>query len=256
MLLAVAARPHVAFLWPRRKRRFSDLQRTPENEELSGVVIFRAEASLLYFNADHVRQVVSERLENCRRLGWSFAVLPGADHRCRRRAHARRHAPIWQNAPSRCACPGSRPRTTCSAPRDWSIGRGIRPAYDRGSSAGQLRSSRALAAHQAKRHWQPGKVDEHPLARRRFQQPQSHACGLVDSAGNKRELASATGMTIPGRCTDYRRRGDSSRSATITAAGHHRNRTSRLDWVGYDLVAAMASGTPGTLFGSCPCSRC
>jgi anti-anti-sigma factor len=59
MLLAGAARPHVAFLGRiPGTRRYSDLDRHPDNEVLPGIVIFRAESSLLYFNVDHVRQVV------------------------------------------------------------------------------------------------------------------------------------------------------------------------------------------------------
>jgi len=64
MLLAGAARPHVAFLGRiPGTRRYSDLQRHPDNEPVPGVVIFRTEASLLYFNVDHVRQVVRDRLQ-------------------------------------------------------------------------------------------------------------------------------------------------------------------------------------------------
>ena len=63
MLLAGAARPHVAFLGRiPGTRRYSDLERHPDNEVLPGIVIFRVESSLLYFNADHVRQVVGARL--------------------------------------------------------------------------------------------------------------------------------------------------------------------------------------------------
>jgi high affinity sulfate transporter 1 len=64
MLLAGAARPHVAFLGriPGTKR-FSDLARHPDNESLAGIVIFRTESSLLYFNAEHVRQIVWDRLQ-------------------------------------------------------------------------------------------------------------------------------------------------------------------------------------------------
>ena len=51
MLLAGAARPHVAFLG------------RIHNEAVPGVVIFRAESSLLYFNAEHVRQVVWDKLQ-------------------------------------------------------------------------------------------------------------------------------------------------------------------------------------------------
>jgi high affinity sulfate transporter 1 len=63
-LLAGAARPHVAFLGRiPSTRRYSDLERHPDNEELPGIVIFRVESSVLYFNAEHVRQVVWERLQ-------------------------------------------------------------------------------------------------------------------------------------------------------------------------------------------------
>jgi MFS superfamily sulfate permease-like transporter len=69
MLIAGVARPHVAFLGRiPGTRRFSDLQRHPDNEALPGVVIFRTESSLLYFNAEHVRQVVWARLEATPRL--------------------------------------------------------------------------------------------------------------------------------------------------------------------------------------------
>jgi high affinity sulfate transporter 1 len=57
MLLRRAARPHVAFLGriPGTKR-YSDLERNPDNELVPGVILFRVEASALYFNAEHVRQ--------------------------------------------------------------------------------------------------------------------------------------------------------------------------------------------------------
>jgi anti-anti-sigma factor len=64
MLLAGAARPHVAFLGRiPGTRRYSDLERHADNEVLPGIVIFRTESSLLYFNADHVRQVVWAKLQ-------------------------------------------------------------------------------------------------------------------------------------------------------------------------------------------------
>jgi high affinity sulfate transporter 1 len=56
VLLATAARPHVAFLGRiPGTHRFSDLERHPDNEVIPGVLVFRIEASLLYFNVDHVR---------------------------------------------------------------------------------------------------------------------------------------------------------------------------------------------------------
>jgi high affinity sulfate transporter 1 len=64
MLLASAARPHVAFLGRiPGTRRYSDLERHPDNERLPGIEVFRVESSLLYFNVDHVRRVVWQRLE-------------------------------------------------------------------------------------------------------------------------------------------------------------------------------------------------
>lgn len=63
MLLATAARPNVAFLGRiPGSRRYSDLERHPDNENVPGVLIFRVEASLLYFNIDHVRTIVWARI--------------------------------------------------------------------------------------------------------------------------------------------------------------------------------------------------
>ncbi|MBP1686827.1 MAG: sulfate transporter [Deltaproteobacteria bacterium] len=63
LLLRRAAAPHVAFLGRiPNTRRFSDLARHPDNELIDGVLIFRVEAALLYFNADHVQRAVLDRL--------------------------------------------------------------------------------------------------------------------------------------------------------------------------------------------------
>ena len=40
------------------RHRYSDLERHPDNELIPGVLLFRVEASLLYFNVDHVRNRV------------------------------------------------------------------------------------------------------------------------------------------------------------------------------------------------------
>jgi high affinity sulfate transporter 1 len=64
MLIAGVSRPHVAFLARiPGTRRYSDLERHPDNESLPGVLIFRVESSLLYFNAEHVHGVVWARLQ-------------------------------------------------------------------------------------------------------------------------------------------------------------------------------------------------
>jgi len=63
LLIRRASRPHVAFLGRiAGTRRFSDRERHPDNELIPGVLIFRPEASLLYFNMDHVRDTIAERV--------------------------------------------------------------------------------------------------------------------------------------------------------------------------------------------------
>jgi len=63
MLLRRAADPHVAFLGRiPGTRRFSDLARHPDNELIEGVLAFRVESSLLYFNAENVLRAVLGRL--------------------------------------------------------------------------------------------------------------------------------------------------------------------------------------------------
>jgi MFS superfamily sulfate permease-like transporter len=62
MVLGRVARPHVAFLGRiSGTDRFSDAARHPENEALPGVLAFRVEASLVYFNVDHVLETVLRR---------------------------------------------------------------------------------------------------------------------------------------------------------------------------------------------------
>jgi high affinity sulfate transporter 1 len=62
-LLRRASRPHVAFLGRiPGARRFSDMARHSDNEPVPGALLFRTEASLLYFNADHVREAVMKRV--------------------------------------------------------------------------------------------------------------------------------------------------------------------------------------------------
>lgn len=59
MLLWRGSKPHVAFLGRiPGTNRYSDLARHPENEPLPGVLAFRVQSSLLYFNADHVFETI------------------------------------------------------------------------------------------------------------------------------------------------------------------------------------------------------
>jgi SulP family sulfate permease len=65
MLLRRAAGPHVAFLGRiPGTRRFSDLQRHPDNERIEGVLAFRVESSLLYFNVENVMRAVLDELRS------------------------------------------------------------------------------------------------------------------------------------------------------------------------------------------------
>lgn len=63
LLLARVSQPHVAFLGriPGTEQ-YSDMERHPDNEPLSGVLVFRPEASLIYVNADAVLQAVLNRI--------------------------------------------------------------------------------------------------------------------------------------------------------------------------------------------------
>jgi high affinity sulfate transporter 1 len=62
-LLRQASRPHVAFLGRiPGTRRFSDRERHPDNQLVPGVLIFRPESSLIYFNVDNICEAITERL--------------------------------------------------------------------------------------------------------------------------------------------------------------------------------------------------
>jgi MFS superfamily sulfate permease-like transporter len=63
LLIRRASRPHVAFLGRiPGTRRFSDRERHPDNELIPGVLIFRPESGLMYFNMDHVRDRIVDRV--------------------------------------------------------------------------------------------------------------------------------------------------------------------------------------------------
>jgi MFS superfamily sulfate permease-like transporter len=63
LLIRRASQPHVAFLGRiAGTRRFSDRERHPDNELTPGVLVFRPESSIIYFNMDHVRDTIIERV--------------------------------------------------------------------------------------------------------------------------------------------------------------------------------------------------
>ncbi len=65
LLIRRAARPQVAFLGRIPGTRvFSDIERSPDNESVAGVLVFRVEASLLYFNVEHVIDAVWSKIRS------------------------------------------------------------------------------------------------------------------------------------------------------------------------------------------------
>lgn len=62
LLIRRGSRPHVAVLGRiPGTRRFSDQERHPDNELIPGLLIFRPESGILYFNMDHVRDTIVNR---------------------------------------------------------------------------------------------------------------------------------------------------------------------------------------------------
>jgi len=62
-LLRRASRPHVALLGRiPGTNRFSDRERHPNNQLIPGIMIFRPESNLIYFNIDHVRELIADRV--------------------------------------------------------------------------------------------------------------------------------------------------------------------------------------------------
>ncbi len=81
LLIRRASRPHVAFLGRiPGTRRYSDIERHPDNEPVGGVIIFRPEGSLVYFNADHVRDAVLEKVRGTRDVHAVVCDLSASPH--------------------------------------------------------------------------------------------------------------------------------------------------------------------------------
>jgi len=65
LLIRRAAHPHVAFLGRiPGTRAYSDIERNPDNEPVADALIFRVEASLLYFNVEHVRDALWQKIRS------------------------------------------------------------------------------------------------------------------------------------------------------------------------------------------------
>jgi len=63
LLIRRVAHPHVAVLGRiPDTRKFSDIERNPDNTPVAGVLVFRVDASILYFNVEHIREAVWQML--------------------------------------------------------------------------------------------------------------------------------------------------------------------------------------------------
>jgi high affinity sulfate transporter 1 len=65
LLIRRAAHPNVAFLGRvPGTRTYSDMERNPDNESIPGALVIRVESALLYFNVEHVREAVWQRIRS------------------------------------------------------------------------------------------------------------------------------------------------------------------------------------------------
>jgi sulfate permease, SulP family len=84
LLLRAASDPYIAFLGriPGTKR-FSDITRHPDNETIPGMILFRIEASVLYFNVETIRKKVWARIlqseGSIQCVIWDFSTSPYVD---------------------------------------------------------------------------------------------------------------------------------------------------------------------------------
>lgn len=84
LMLRAVADPHIAFLGriPGTKR-YTDINRHPDNEIIPGKLLFRVEASVLYFNVENVRNRIwgeIMRSEGSLKTAiWDFSTTPSVD---------------------------------------------------------------------------------------------------------------------------------------------------------------------------------
>jgi high affinity sulfate transporter 1 len=84
LLIRRAAYPHVAFLGRIPGTRiYSDIERHPDNEPVPGMLVCRVQASLLYFNVEHVRVAVWQKMRSTtgpvRLVIWDLSTSPAVD---------------------------------------------------------------------------------------------------------------------------------------------------------------------------------
>lgn len=84
LLIRRAAHPYMAFLGRIPGTRiYSDIERHPDNEPVPGALVCRVEASLLYFNVEHVRAAVWQKIRSStgpvRLVIWDLSTSPVVD---------------------------------------------------------------------------------------------------------------------------------------------------------------------------------
>ncbi len=84
MLIKAVSDPHIAFLGriPGTKR-YTDISRHPDNEIIEGMLLFRIEASVLYFNIENIHSRIWEKIlksdESFKTVIWDFSTTPYVD---------------------------------------------------------------------------------------------------------------------------------------------------------------------------------
>lgn len=75
LLIKAASKPNVAFLGriPGTKR-YSDMERHPDNEKVEGILIVRVESSIFYFNAEYIKERIWEKI-NAEPEGLKTVIL-------------------------------------------------------------------------------------------------------------------------------------------------------------------------------------
>ncbi len=147
LLIRRASRPHVALLGRiPGTRRFSDRERHPDNELIPGVLIFRPESGLVYFNMDHVRDTILDRVRaeatppKLVVLDLSAAPLRGHAQRahargtCRTNSKRLASACRWSKRGRRCA-------TGCGR-KAWTHTWRSEPVHHRGGCGRQFSENR------------------------------------------------------------------------------------------------------------------
>jgi len=84
LLIKSVTKPHVAFLGriPGTKR-YTDVSRHPDNEIMPGILLFRVESSILYFNVENIRVLVWAKIlssgNSLKTVIWDLSTSPFVD---------------------------------------------------------------------------------------------------------------------------------------------------------------------------------